>query len=232
MRNLRFLKEKMQFARPGVAVPGNWYADERFARIWMTKSVMKLPGTTQEAVAQALAVMQTVAVPQGLQMGTDSAPGDGGDYTIWGAVYDHRQPCLYWHSARRVFPKLRHLLGRMCALKRKRALELRWFETGRKGGQPLWCSLWAWATREQVRVAGLDCWFSGFELLVLVGKLDTLNHQATNPNQQVRESFPLSHQSQITLPGKPSHQPLSQQVREGLFSGENALGIRCCAACV
>lgn len=100
LRALRLLREKLAFARPGVSMPGNWYSDERFQRIWLTKSAMPKPADTQEAIAQALAVMNTISLPMGVQLGTDSDPGDGGDYTMWGAIYDHREATILWRTAR------------------------------------------------------------------------------------------------------------------------------------
>eukprot|EP00444_Apocalathium_aciculiferum_P040483 CAMPEP_0183522084 /NCGR_PEP_ID=MMETSP0371-20130417/18164_1 /TAXON_ID=268820 /ORGANISM="Peridinium aciculiferum, Strain PAER-2" /LENGTH=373 /DNA_ID=CAMNT_0025720775 /DNA_START=31 /DNA_END=1152 /DNA_ORIENTATION=+ len=105
LESLRFLQQKRTFARPGTAVPGAWYSDERFIRIWLVKSGMPRPRNLAAAVAQAFTVMDVVTIPMGLQMGTDSTPGDEGDYTIWGAVYDHLRPAVYWRTAENYQPQ-------------------------------------------------------------------------------------------------------------------------------
>jgi penicillin V acylase-like amidase (Ntn superfamily) len=44
-------------------------------------------------------VLNVVTVPMGMQMGTDSGAGEGaGDHTVWGVIYDHVTPALYWRS--------------------------------------------------------------------------------------------------------------------------------------
>lgn len=51
----------------------------------------------QQAVEHALHVLNTVTVPMGTQMGTDSGYGEGaGDHTHYGHIYDHKQATLYW----------------------------------------------------------------------------------------------------------------------------------------
>ena len=44
-------------------------------------------------------MLNVVTVPMGMQMGTDSGAGEGaGDHTVWGVIYDHVTPALYWRS--------------------------------------------------------------------------------------------------------------------------------------
>jgi penicillin V acylase-like amidase (Ntn superfamily) len=88
---------------PAVAVPGSWYPDDRFQRLWLTKSRMPRPLSYQEAVAQAVAVLNVVTVPMGAQMGKDNAE----DQTRWGAVWDHRNATVYWRT--NVNPSLQRL---------------------------------------------------------------------------------------------------------------------------
>lgn len=48
---------------------------------------------------QAAHTLNTVTVPMGHQIGTDSGPGEGlGDHTQWGVIYDHKNQILYWRS--------------------------------------------------------------------------------------------------------------------------------------
>ena len=45
----------------------------------------------------ALHVLNTVTVPMGNQMGTDSGYGEGlADHTHYGHIYDHKNAVLYW----------------------------------------------------------------------------------------------------------------------------------------
>mmetsp|Transcript_66992 Transcript_66992/g.119144 ORF Transcript_66992/g.119144 Transcript_66992/m.119144 type:complete len:368 (-) Transcript_66992:85-1188(-) len=96
LETLRNMQSKIKSQHASVAMPGSWYPDERFQRIWLVKSGMNLPADYPSAVAQAFTVMDTVTVPEGTQIGTDGI----GTYTIWGAVYDHLKPTIYWRTAR------------------------------------------------------------------------------------------------------------------------------------
>ena len=58
------------------------------------------PKSYQEALQNALHVLNTVTVPPGLQLGTDSGFGEGeGDHTHYGHIYDHQGKTLYWRTA-------------------------------------------------------------------------------------------------------------------------------------
>ena len=47
---------------------------------------------------QAVHCLNTVTVPMGNQMGTDSGPGKGLVTIRWGVIYDHKQQILYLRS--------------------------------------------------------------------------------------------------------------------------------------
>jgi len=95
--NVRHYLWKQSLARPATAMPGAWYPDERFLRIFLTKGAMPAPASYQDAVQQALHVLNTITVPMGTQMGTDSGFGEGeADHTHYAHVYDHKQRVLYW----------------------------------------------------------------------------------------------------------------------------------------
>eukprot|EP00435_Cladocopium_sp_Y103_P027991 s2149_g6.t4 len=99
---VKHLQWKESLARTAVSVPGSWYPDDRFQRIFWVKRGMPQPKDYQEAVMQAVHVLNTVTVPMGLQMGTDSGKGSGegsADHTQWGVIYDHHQGIIYWRSA-------------------------------------------------------------------------------------------------------------------------------------
>ena len=47
----------------------------------------------------AVHVLNSVTVPTGQQMGTDSGAGEGaGDHTMWGVIYDHRNATVYFRE--------------------------------------------------------------------------------------------------------------------------------------
>ena len=97
LANVRHYRWKQSLARPATAMPGAWYPDERFLRIYLTKSAMPKPTSYQQAVQHALHVLNTITVPMGQQMGTDSGFGEGeADHTHYGHVYDHKNRILYW----------------------------------------------------------------------------------------------------------------------------------------
>lgn len=89
---------KRTLARQAVPVPGSWYPEERFLRVLMVKETMQPPASTQQAVAQAVGVLNTVTVPMGAPPGTDS-DADGADHSLFGVVRDHASSILYWRSA-------------------------------------------------------------------------------------------------------------------------------------
>ena len=127
-------------------MPGAWYPEDRFQRIFLVKRGMPTPKSyqdapvvllhpstsgnsdnLQDAVMQAVHVLNTVTVPMGLQLGTDSGKhsGEGSgvrrsssepwalkeglakclvqqcskDHTQWGVLYDHIQKIIYWRSS-------------------------------------------------------------------------------------------------------------------------------------
>lgn len=99
---VKHLQWKESLARTAVSVPGSWYPDDRFQRLFLVKRGMPQPKDYQEAVMQAVHVLNTVTVPMGLQMGTDSGKGSGegsADHTQWAVIYDHHQGIIYWRSA-------------------------------------------------------------------------------------------------------------------------------------
>lgn len=99
VENARHLRWKQANARPSVSVPGSFYPDERFLRILLLKSAMPQPNSTQEAVVQAIHVLNSITVPMGSQLGTDSSKGEGqGDHTLYGVVYDHQNKVVYWRT--------------------------------------------------------------------------------------------------------------------------------------
>jgi penicillin V acylase-like amidase (Ntn superfamily) len=97
--NVRHAAWKMANARPAFTVPGTFYPDERFLRLHLLKSAMPPPASYEEAMMQALHVLNSVTVPMGQQLGTDSSAGEGaGDHTMWASVMDHKKRTIYWRT--------------------------------------------------------------------------------------------------------------------------------------
>ncbi|CAE7294188.1 cbh [Symbiodinium pilosum] len=102
LQAIQHLKWKEGLARTAVAMPGAWYPEDRFQRIFLVRRGMPTPKSYQDAVMQAVHVLNTVTVPMGLQLGTDSGKHSGegsGDHTQWGVIYDHVQKVMYWRSS-------------------------------------------------------------------------------------------------------------------------------------
>lgn len=101
---VRHLQWKRDRLRSAIAMPGGWYPDDRFQRLWLVKSAMPTPADYEEAIAQTVTALNTVTVPMGDQIGTDSGSssheGGGSDRTHWAVVYDHLGPTVYWRTQR------------------------------------------------------------------------------------------------------------------------------------
>lgn len=96
---VRHLEWKRTLARPAVEMPGTWYPEARFQRLHLVKSAMPKPKTYLEAIMQTVHVLNTVTVPMGDQIGTDSGPGEGlGDHTQFGVIYDSKNATIYWRT--------------------------------------------------------------------------------------------------------------------------------------
>jgi len=114
---VRHMRWKQSLARPSVAMPGAWYPDDRFQRIHLVKSGLPKPKSYEEAMMQAVHTLNTITVPMGMQMGTDSGDGSGegqADHTQYGVIYDHKQRHVYWRTA--VNQNLQRLRLEDCAL--------------------------------------------------------------------------------------------------------------------
>ncbi len=107
LENINHYEWKRTLARQAIAIPGNFYPEERFLRTHMIKAGMQQQGlfkagavNYQYAVSLTAQVLNTVNVPEGDQYGTDS--GDSGasegaaDHTVWAIIRDHADPTLYW----------------------------------------------------------------------------------------------------------------------------------------
>jgi len=101
LAHLQWKEARQRSALHSVAVPGSWYPDERFLRLWMVRKALPPPATLPEALSNAMHLLDVVTVPPAAkgasQRGTD-APGD---HTHYGVIYDHsaKQPTLYWRRA-------------------------------------------------------------------------------------------------------------------------------------
>ena len=97
VEGVKFLQWKLRKAEPAVTMPGSWYPDARFQRLYLVKSTMPRPASYQEAVAQAVHVLNTVTVPMGLQIGKDASTLTD-HRTHWGVIYDHVNQIVYWRT--------------------------------------------------------------------------------------------------------------------------------------
>merc|ERR1712217_409931 len=89
----------MGLARSAVEMPGSWYPEARYQRLHLVKSAMPKPLSDQEAIMQTVHVLNTVTVPMGTQMGTDSGDGEGlGDHTQYAVIYDSKNLIIYWRT--------------------------------------------------------------------------------------------------------------------------------------
>jgi penicillin V acylase-like amidase (Ntn superfamily) len=99
VENTKHAKWKLSNARSSFTIPGAFYPDERFLRIHLIKEGLPTPSTYAESIQQAVHVLNSVTVPPGKQMGTDSSKGEGkSDHTMFGVVYDHKQAIVYWRT--------------------------------------------------------------------------------------------------------------------------------------
>jgi penicillin V acylase-like amidase (Ntn superfamily) len=105
LKNVEHYEWKRTLARQSIAIPGNFYPEERFLRTYMVKKgmddagLMKETSNYQVAFALTAQVLNSVSVPQGEQYGTDSGDSSGegqGDHTSWAVIRDHASPALYW----------------------------------------------------------------------------------------------------------------------------------------
>lgn len=108
LKTIQHYEWKRSLARQAMAVPGNFYPDDRFLRIHMMKSGIQDAGLAnagdfQSAFALTVQVLNTVSLPMGYQYGTDtgedSSEGSDPDHSVWGIVRDHNDPSIYWRDA-------------------------------------------------------------------------------------------------------------------------------------
>lgn len=104
IENVKHYEWKRTLARQSIAIPGNFYPEERFLRVHMVKSGMSSYAQTVTSFAQAFSlsaqVLNVITVPQGEQYGTDtgenSGEGSSNDHSVFGLIRDHADPALYW----------------------------------------------------------------------------------------------------------------------------------------
>jgi len=103
--NVKHFQWKRSCARSAVGIPGAFYPDDRFLRIFMFREGMSEPKSYKEAVLQAVHILNSVTLPVGLQYGTDAGDSpnpkkSGKDYeiTLYGVIYDHLNKTLYWRT--------------------------------------------------------------------------------------------------------------------------------------
>jgi penicillin V acylase-like amidase (Ntn superfamily) len=106
LTNIEHYEWKRTLARQAVEVPGGWYPEDRFLRVYMVKQGMQEMGLLQDthdiqtALSLTVQVLNTVTVPMGNQYGTDTGEsggeGSGSDHTMFAVIRDHSDPAIYW----------------------------------------------------------------------------------------------------------------------------------------
>ena len=81
---------KQTLALPDVTIPSGFYPDLRFLRLLSLKSGLPEAGSYKDVVQDAVHLLNSVTIPHGEQIATDSGQGEGSnDHTVFGLVYDH-----------------------------------------------------------------------------------------------------------------------------------------------
>jgi len=112
LENVKRMEWERSLAREAVSVPGGWYPDDRFIRIRLIKEGIertKQPKSYQEAVANLVAVVNSVTVPMGDLPGTGGAVTAGAmaSHTLGSLIRDHRNLIYYVRSE--LNPSLRRI---------------------------------------------------------------------------------------------------------------------------
>jgi choloylglycine hydrolase len=122
LESIKHYEWKRTLSRQAVAIPGNFYPEERFLRVHMVKSGMQDEGyfnsnasiSYQQAFSLTSQVLNVITVPMGQQYGTDtgesSGEGSNPDHSVWGVIRDHSTPALFWRDSGN--PTFRRLLLR------------------------------------------------------------------------------------------------------------------------
>ena len=95
LQMIKHVQWKLKRSSPAaLSIPGDFYPDSRFLRLWLHKSMMEPASEYRQAVADAASVLNSVTVPRGAQPGKDG----GSSRTHWGVVWDHKNSTVYWRS--------------------------------------------------------------------------------------------------------------------------------------
>ena len=97
---------KRSLARTAIGIPGSYYPDDRFMRVYMIRKGMLQAGLLEtsdfnKAFSLTAQVMNSISVPEGSQFGTDSGESSGegdGDHSIYGIIRNHAEPAIYWRD--------------------------------------------------------------------------------------------------------------------------------------
>lgn len=99
IENVKHYEWKKNMASPVIEAPGAFYPDHRFIRLHNLKGGLEAPKSNKDLIMNAVHLLNSVTIPPGLMMGTDSGDGEGeGDHTIFGIVYDHTENVVYYRS--------------------------------------------------------------------------------------------------------------------------------------
>eukprot|EP00747_Dinoflagellata_sp_TGD_P169174 gnl/TRDRNA2_/TRDRNA2_197450_c0_seq1.p1 gnl/TRDRNA2_/TRDRNA2_197450_c0~~gnl/TRDRNA2_/TRDRNA2_197450_c0_seq1.p1 ORF type:complete len:410 (-),score=41.83 gnl/TRDRNA2_/TRDRNA2_197450_c0_seq1:173-1402(-) len=91
LRQVEVLEKEEKHKTPPLQMPGGWGSVDRFNRIFLIKSNLPKPNSSEEALMQAVHTLNSISVPSGDDF-------FGGFLTQWSVVYDHKNRTLYWRS--------------------------------------------------------------------------------------------------------------------------------------
>eukprot|EP00443_Scrippsiella_acuminata_P048668 CAMPEP_0115196876 /NCGR_PEP_ID=MMETSP0270-20121206/15310_1 /TAXON_ID=71861 /ORGANISM="Scrippsiella trochoidea, Strain CCMP3099" /LENGTH=361 /DNA_ID=CAMNT_0002610219 /DNA_START=72 /DNA_END=1157 /DNA_ORIENTATION=- len=97
LQAIKHFEWKRSLAKSSVAIPGTFYPDDRFLRMYLFREAIESgaqPMSYREAVARVVSILNTVAVPPGGLSGT----GGLGDHSKWQVVRDHKNRKVYWRA--------------------------------------------------------------------------------------------------------------------------------------
>lgn len=100
IERIKYYEWQQTLSRPAIEVPGAWYPINRFLRTHFIKEGLPAPNSNDEAITQAVHILNAVQTPWGAP-GTDSSKPslvDNFDHTTWSVVRDHKNKVLYFRT--------------------------------------------------------------------------------------------------------------------------------------
>jgi penicillin V acylase-like amidase (Ntn superfamily) len=104
VENVKHWLWKQSLELPDATIASGFYPDLRFLRLASLKRGLPEADSYQTVIMDAVHLLNSVTIPHGDQIGTDSGAGEGAnDHTVFGLVYDHvgeegEGPVVYFRS--------------------------------------------------------------------------------------------------------------------------------------